>query len=307
MRTALLLCILSLSLPALEGLVYLDPALSGPVRYSRVLVYFCETCPSARKMMAGSVKELAEAIQAQHAPIQLICVTPGLSGEALQAYATSVGIDTKTVGFAQDPANKLNISLQNIYQTRLYSPGTSDGKSVALNKLLATINDPQGKMSLGSYVVEPGSISDPQLIELWWAIERGVPGALGALAKNAKRAKPDDERGAQILALYESISTKLLATVDEAMAAGDDFAAYEQLEAALIAADGLDTKDATKKLKTMSKDKVIKNELKARNAYQKCQLMLASPKEKERLQAAAGLKQLADKMGDTVYGAKAAQ
>ena len=89
---------------------------------------------------------------------------------------------------------------------------------------------------------------------------------------------------------------------------GQSIDAYEQLEAACIEFKDLPiAKDRIKELKKMGTDKAIKKELRARSAYLKIQAGLKSQKTKNQAAARKGAQQLAEIMGDTKYGAMAAQ
>lgn len=306
--TCLLLATTASHAAAPAGVDYLEPSMAAAAEHpdhGKIFIFFCGHCPSARKMMGSQVKELQDAVVSTQAPLEIVCLSPELEGEALRQYAQAVGLDSVALGC--DRANSRKISLNNIYQFS-FEPGRGGQQlRVALPELTKLAADPDSHAKLGSYTFDPTGISDPKLRQLWWAIENRQPGAVGALAGAAKKAKADDPDDAQLLALYDAVAGTLLPEVERLMAVGEDFATYEQLEAALIAAEGLDVRDGIKRLKELGRDKQIKLELKARSAYLSCMALMASPKDKDRDAAKAGLAQLAEKMPDTVYGAKAAR
>ena len=72
--------------------------------HGTLVVYFCGHCPGARKWMASDIKNISEARAKHQPPLQVIYVTPDLSGKKVESYAQSVGIMADT--FAHDPVNK---------------------------------------------------------------------------------------------------------------------------------------------------------------------------------------------------------
>lgn len=311
MRALVLLSLLVAAVPALEDLDYLDPAHATQARHpsaTRLYVTFCGTCPSARQRMQTGVKRLAEAIETHRPPLVLICVTPDLQGEGLRSYAESVGIDAERVAFAHDPANRFNVSLRNIWQVRVATP-ESDGllrPRLDVDGVRKAIEDPARHAEFGTHRYPKDGLIDDKLLELWWALDRGNPQAQTALARQAKRARADDELGAQVLALDEAVRTTLHARQEEALAAGEGFLAFERLEAAVAASEGYVLEAAEDRLRAWRRERAIRGELRARAAYRKCQTMLAEHSERKRAMGRAGLQQIVDRYPDTVYGGKAA-
>lgn len=289
---------------------FLEPAMAAraaQLEHAKVVIYFCGVCPTARAFMNKEVKALQAAVQTHHAPVDIICLSPDLSGPPLAQYAQAIGLDQVLLG--TDTANAKDISLNNVYQTE-YEPGQG-GKRLRINSsnladLVALVADPAQRNILGSYRYDPTGLSDEAVLGLWWALENDTPGAVTALANARKKAKADDARGQQLIALYDVVAPHLLGEVERLSAAGEDFATFEALESALHRAEGLDTKAGTTRLKELSRLPALKDELKARDAWSRCQAMLASDKPKDQDMGQAGLGQLAAKMPDTVYGKKAA-
>ena len=183
-----------------------------------------------------------------------------------------------------------------------------DFKSV--KNIVKMIEDPSAHSKLGSYRFDPSEISDSKVKKLWWALENNNPAARVALAKAARSAKPGRGSGDQILSLSNVIvekSTVALAEALEQVADEDavDFAGYEALEAAIAMGDGfIETRDAEKQLRSLSRNKTIKNELTAKQAFQKCVALKSSHLLKDHKKAAEGFKQIAARFPDTVYGQK---
>ncbi len=309
---AAMLCFAAIQLGAAVpgGAVFLEPAMAASAiqpGHSKVVIYFCGECPTARAFMNKEVKALQAAVQTSHAPLDIICLTPDLSGPGLAAYMEAVGLDRVLVG--TDSVNEKKISLRNILQVD-YEPGPG-GKRLnitysTLVELTSIVLDPKLRQVLGHYRYDPTGISDEAVLGLWWALENDTPGAIAALANARKKAKPDDARGQQIITLYDLVTPNLLGEIERLSAAGEDFPTFEALESALRRADGLDTKAGQTRLKELSRLPALKDEFKARDAWSRCQAMLASDKPKDQDMGKAGLGQLAAKMPDTVYGKKAA-
>jgi hypothetical protein len=132
-------------------------------------------------------------------------------------------------------------------------------------------------------------------------VERGTgKGALKELVGVAKRKGPLQEQAQLVIDAAQKACDAALA------AAGEGFTAYETVERLSGRFDGLDPKPLKTRIGDLGKDATVKNELKARDLWQKCQAMLASPKPKEQAAGRDYLAQLAKKMPDTVYGKKAA-
>lgn len=290
-----------------DGVSYPGPAMATAAEHpdhAKLVVYFCGHCPSARSFLGEEVKALQDAVVQHQAPLEVICLTPDLEGEALTQYATALGLDHIAIG--HDPANAHDISLDNILQQD-FTPGTGASTSrLSVDGLTELVKDPTRHSEIGSHTFDPDGLTDPKVRQLWWAIENRQPQAIAALVAARKKAKEDDTVGRQLIALHDVVAGTLLPEIESLVSAGEDFATFEQLETALQAAEGFDTREAQKRLKELARDQTIKAELKARAAYQKCQAMLASPKAQDQEMARAGLAQLADKMPETVYGQKAA-
>ena len=203
------------------------------------------------------------------------------------------GLDNALV--ATDPANKENISLRNILRM-YYVDGNGNRRAADPRRLME-----QGKSVLaqGKHRISKDGLSNEKALTLWWMLERGRPGAIAPLVKMAKK-KGDHQADCQkLLDVVQSAYDQQLAAITEA---GPSIDGYDQLESLIISHDGLDTKDAKKLLKSFSKEKDLKDELKARGIYLKIQQMLASNKPKDQEQGKAGLGELAKRYPDTKYG-----
>lgn len=219
-------------------------------------------------------------------------MTPEAQGSALAELGESKGLDPSVM--AHDAANAENISTRNIMQLYLQSPDGSvksarGGAMAALRSAAAS----------AQYRISKDGISDERVLQLWWMLERRKPGVLPALVKAAKKS---DEANA----LLVTVEQRYAKGAAELLAAEPNFTTFEAIEAWLVEHEGLDTKELAKHLKGMTRDEQIKQELKARGAWQKCQEMLSSGREKDMEAAKAGLQQLAEAMPDTVYGQRAA-
>jgi hypothetical protein len=199
--------------------------------------------------------------------------------------------------WASDPGNHRNISLQNILQQDVIAPDGSESRvrpsPDGLRPVLAT----------GTCRYPVAGLTDPRVKELWWAVERGYPGALKALKDAASRKGPAQ---AELTTVLDAVKAATAKRQDELVAAPATMETYEALEAFAAESDGLDTKAALARLKELKAAKELKDEFKARDIWQQCQAALASPKPDAQKSAKANLAALAAKMPDTVYGKKAA-
>lgn len=200
---------------------------------------------------------------------------------------------------ATEPANKEKISTRNVVQ--LYYVDASGKRHYASSDKMLV----EGKafLSKGAYRISKDGLSDEKALTLWWMLERGRPGAIAPLVKLAKR-KGDSQADCQkLLSIVQTAYDKQFASIK---AAGPTIDAYDQLETLIINHDGLDTKEAKRLLKSFSKEKDLKDELKARSIYLKIQQLLTSNKPKDQEQGKAGLGELAKRYPDTKYGKMAA-
>ena len=312
---SLFLCMAQLSADETDGFSYVEPISAERLEnspHARFIVYFCGHCPGARKRMQGEVKALAESIQQHKAPIDLVCVTPDLDMAGVKAYAESVGMPKElNVNFAVDTVNAKKISLKNIMQTS-YRPG-KNGRAMSFNfteisTLKGLVEKSKQHAEIGAYRNDPAGMSDEKLRLIWWEMENLNPASRVALIKARKKAKAGKGAGDQIIAFHDAIQAQVEATLNATLEnATDDFASYEKIEAAVVGADGFtETKGAGEKLKALKKDKAIAKELKVRSAYEKCAMMMQSNKAADKEKAVEGMKFLAGKYPDTVYGKKAA-
>jgi len=138
---------------------------------------------------------------------------------------------------------------------------------------------------------------------VWWAVERGYPGALKALVSAAAKKSPQQ---ADLTKILDAVKAATAKRQDELVAAAPSMGAYEALETFITDSDGLDTKKAIARLKELKAAKEMKDELKAREIYQQCQGLLSSPKPDSQKAGKENMAMLAKKMPGTVYGQKAA-
>ncbi len=240
---------------------------------------------------------MQELIDRERLAAWLVCVIPEVEPDGLGAFAAEVapGLD-KGALFAHDPGNSLNISLQNIFQAVIVD---TDGKQrrSGMRSVVADA-EPVMRAAKGWRYPREG-LTDPRVLEVWWQVERGRPGAVKAVQAAAKKSP-------EVEALLTAVTTTLTARQDELIAALANLATLEQLEALVADAEGIELKPASERIKVLLKDPALKDELKARSAYRQCQKMLASKKPKEQQAGRDGMAQLAAKMGGTVYGKRAA-
>lgn len=227
----------------------------------------------------------------------LICVLPEVKPDELTAFAAEVspGLDRGAL-FAHDPLNSRQISLQNIFQAVLIG---ADGKQrpIGMRSALADA-EPEMRAAKGWHYSRDG-LTDPRVLDVWWQVERGRPGAVKAVQAAAKK---NPEVGTLLTAVTAALTERQGALV----AKPADLATLEDLEALAAEAEGIELKPAAERIKALIKDPALKDELKARSIYRQCQTMLAAKKPKDQQAGREGLTQLAAKMANTVYGKRAA-
>ena len=260
---------------------------AGP--YGVLIVRFCGVCPTAAEFMRSKCKTLYEAIESEHLPVQLVCATP--DHDDLGGWAKELGYTWAWV--AQDVANPLNIGTSNIYQLRLHVKG---------REVYIDFADPLGNMrkSLKDCALRyPVDGLDGKSADLWWQIERGRPDALGLLARAA--TSPLKADAAKIrAAVVPALQNRLKAGVE----AGDTIDAFDLLDALAAecgAKSPIDLKPAKDRMTALRKLPALKDEFTARDAWTRCQVLLAG-KDRERKDGQAGLAQIAARFPATKYG-----
>ena len=225
-------------------------------------------------------------------------ITPDRNPDQLSSYAESIGLEGAL--FAKDTANTKNIGLNNIWQFAAMHNGktiqTGQHNIGSVKQLIDRIQP--------TYRYEVSGLENPTAKQLWWLVERGHPEGIKTLVKAAKRS-PIKEEAQKIL---DVVDVKFQTKAAELMSAGATIDTYEAMQALLSESKGLDLKDLAKRFKELNRDKTIKNELKAKAAYQKIvSSLLGSGNEKKRTQAAKAFAQLAKALPDTKYGKLAAK
>lgn len=247
--------------------------------------------------LGEGVKQAVDWIEQERKPAWLICITPDEQPADLVGLAQSKGITNALMAF--DPRNRLKISTKNIYQTYMMAPDGAiwrvPGKTHKEMLIAAEAQKP------GTFRIPVEGLTDPKVTAAWWMVERGTgKGALKELTAVAKKKGTMAEQAQKVIDAAQKACDAALA------AAGDGLAAYETVERLATRFEGLDPKPLKTRLGELGKDAKVKEELKARDMWLKCQTALASPKPKEQAAGRDGLAQLAKKMPDTVYGRKAA-
>ena len=246
--------------------------------------------------LGEGVKQAVDWIEQERKPAWLICITPDEQPSELVGLAQSKGITNALMAY--DPRNRLKISTQNIYRTHMMAPDGAiwrvPGKTHKDMLIAAEAQKP------GTFHIPVEGLTDPKVTAAWWMVERGTgKGVLKELTAVAKKKGAMAEQAQKVIDAAQKACDTALA------AAGDGLAAYETVERLAGRFDGLNPKPLKARLGELGKDAKVKEELKARDIWQKCQTALASPKPKEQAAGRDGLAQLAKKMPDTVYGKKA--
>jgi len=265
-----------------------------------VVMYFCGHCPRSGAYMRAQAKAIHDAIEAQHAPARLVCLTPDLTPGELVEWTKERGMEGAFVG--QDTRNDRKISTNNIFQGGIWRGGREIAGLQFSPGDVDTVKSRIAAKDAGHFSFPVDGLSDPRAIEVWWMVERNKPQAMETLmaARKNKAMKNDAEK------IYGVVEASLSKRQETLLAADTSMATYEALETLLTQAKPIALKPATEKLKELGKDATIKNELKARAIYQQCQELLAHPNPQKQQAGREGLETLAKKFTDTVYGKKAA-
>ncbi len=101
---ALAILVLTITLHAgdpLDGITFSDGEtrrLSDLGDQTVVVMYFCGHCPRSGAYMRAQAKAIHNAIESQHAPARLVCITPDLTAAELVEWAKERGLDGAFVG-----------------------------------------------------------------------------------------------------------------------------------------------------------------------------------------------------------------
>lgn len=265
-----------------------------------VVMYFCGHCPRSGAYMRAQAKAIHDAIESQHAPARLVCVTPDLTPTELVEWTKERGLEGAFVG--QDTRNDRKISTSNIFQSEIYRGGKRSGGLGFDASDVATVKTMISAKDAGSFTFPVDGLSDPRAVEVWWMVERNKPQAMETLMAARKNKTVKDEADK----IFTVVEASLLKRQETLLAGDTSMATYEGLETLLTQAKPVVLKPATEKLKELGKDATIKTELKARSIYQQCQEMMAHPNPQKQQAGREGMETLAKKFGETVYGKKAA-
>ena len=282
-------------------LAYADPSraktLLGHDGYVHITAFYCGHCPGARGRVAGMMKEMHDIIEKQHLPAVIVLVTPDHDPEYLRNYAEEHNF-TGAI-FAQDQANALNISLNNIWQMRSSYKGQRLGSQPSPDNLVSYVAKQE---TLYRFPVE--GLENERAKQLWWMVERGHPEAIATLAEASNRRNPLQEDAKRIRDVVEPAYREREAALVAADASMDT---VEGLEDLLQEAQALGMNDAQQRLRELMRERSLRDELAARQAYQRIHSeLLASNNRRQREQAPAAFHQLAERFPDTKYGRKAA-
>jgi hypothetical protein len=259
----------------------------GP--YKALVVYFCGRCPGARNNLKTQVVAQHERIERERLPVQIVCVTPDKDPGELAAFQKELGLTHAWM--AQDPANRLNISLQNTWQEYVM---TSDGRAAYASTRSGEL--PAG----GGWRMPVDGLTDDRVRTVWWLLERHRPGAGAALAQGLRSPAKDACR---------PVLDAVLARRDRLVSASASITAYEELDAAAATWAGMDAKElkpVKDRLAALAKDPALKDELAARTAWQRIQALLADANPKKQETGKAALAELAKRYPATRYGRLAA-
>jgi len=270
---------------------------------SYIALFFCGHCPSAAKFVRETMPTVCALVAEAKQPVRLVIVSPDKDVAGMAAYAKELKLDSALI--ASDPANRLQISLNNILGGRMQM---ADGRKQYLkggDEGIAQVKEMLARKDLGTPVYPMENLTDPTVRSLWWDLELSRPSAVATLLAGVKQAKKEPAK-TEMTTLMTAVATATATKRDALVAADPSLEAYENLEAFLTANAGLDLKAGTERLKVLAKDPTLKDELAARAAWLKVQPLLGSKKPSEQKSGAESLAAIAKRFPDTVYGKRAA-
>ncbi len=265
-----------------------------------LMIYFCGHCPGAASELATTIKSVHDWIEQEKLPVWFVLATPDFDVTALKSFDKDRGYNMTHALYASDPSNRMDISLKNIFQPLVFVPGQRTAFLDSLDQL-KTMVTPQ---TAGSYRFTPDGITKPQIKELWWAVERGRPGALKALV-SAGQGKQATGPGAEAAGLLERVKAAAQTREAELAAGPVSIETLEAIEVFCMDYEGLDVKKMQARYRELKAAKELKDDLRARDIYRQCHELLASSKPAEQAAGKEGLATLAKKFPATVYGKKA--
>ena len=165
----------------------------------------------------------------------------------------------------------------------------------------------QNADSFGKPELSKDGLSDPMALKAWWYLANGEYNAYGQVKKLTKKKGPAGEQAQTLLDRVDALlSKKAKAMLEEGISDINSYEKAERLHKALDDAKIKALRDETKQLKSALKDAgksdSLKDELKARGAYNMLMGLTVSNKAKEKQQAKDGLRYLSTSLPDTHYG-----
>jgi hypothetical protein len=272
-------------------------------KQSVMVLYFCGHCPRAAAFLGKQTRELYDYIESHKVPVTLVLATPDFPPPEVLALNKDRGYHMDNALWANDPVNHLNISLDHIYAQYFYNGDHRIEDSISWISTDQEIESVFSSTKAGEFRYPIDGLGDATVTDVWWQVERQRPNALRTLVASAKGKSPTQLELQKVLEAVKAAIAKREAAL---VAAPVSMATYESLEALLNEAAGLEFKDAGARYKALGKAKELKGELDARNAFQQCQAMAASPKPDNQAAAKAGFMQIAKRYPDTLYGQRAA-
>lgn len=201
-----------------------------------VLYYFEETCPSCRKRWPALL-ETANSLKDN--PVVFVGVNSGNAPQAVRSYLQQNKIDWPVIvdqeRTFEDKTINTEISLQNIYQTRLVTVA-GDWRAADSNKIeVAAREAAEG----GSWKVEPDGIPD-ELRSAWRDVEIGNFAPASRAIMRAGRGSDASAKQAakELFQVVQSSMDAELARIGELLKAGNNWAAYQALSNFMATYDG---------------------------------------------------------------------
>ncbi len=258
-----------------------------------VLYFYEQACPSCAKKVPERNAWL-EKYKGQ--PVRFVAIGAGDTVGEVQSYIAKVKLRLPTIA---DPLSVLEkswgfeISLKNIYKTRVISQGKLAGYNVDDEFFERTMQGAKWKYDREG--------CDPALLPVLDKFEWGELDAGSRLLKQARKSskKPLAESANKF---YEAIKSEAQTWLDEGLAAmeNDPVKAYDLLSnVSVVASDDPIAKTADEKLRTLKTNDAVKNELAARKMLDQLATAMSRAKPGQEKEISAFAKSISKKYPET--------
>lgn len=240
-------------------------------------------------------------------PVVFIAINSGNDESAVKGYLKSAKIEFPAIvdkDRSFESAMKVGqLSLSNVWQTRVIRPdgNINYAPSSEIDKTI------EGMLATAKWKVDPETIPAP-LNAAWKGVEFGEYAAAIPQIKRHLRSRDEKTKAAaeQLNTVIESDLNAAFAAAEKAEKDDNKWLAYKTYDQ--IASDyrgHAKATEASAKARTLSRDKDIANDVKARSALEKVKVQLSSRNRSARRTAITLLEEIAKRFPETEAGQEA--